>query len=277
MFKQSPATFTDFADSWRKPDGEYALRDVQLEIHNSASAVFSATIDAPGDSSPCVRCWVSNAIEGTLAQCEQTDVVPGQNVQLYVELDTESIPELACIRIESAQFASEHTLHVRLCKGETYFRDGLRFQLDSVDSLKEMLASIDEETRAQLSPAWLDMVANAKESVAWIHGFAVHDRSTGDRVGSGGFKGPPSDGEVEIAYGIEEPFRGRGYATTVATALTNYAFGQTDAVTKVIAHTLPENNASTRVLTKCGFTNVGEVTDPDDGLVWRWESERKSC
>ena len=29
--------------------------------------------------------------------------------------------------------------------------------------------------------------------------------------------------------------------------------------------------ASTRVLTKCGFSRIGEVIDPDDGLVWRWE------
>jgi ribosomal-protein-alanine N-acetyltransferase len=39
----------------------------------------------------------------------------------------------------------------------------------------------------------------------------------------------------------------------------------------VRAHTLPNPNASTRVLTKCGFHRVGEVIDPEDGLVWRWE------
>jgi RimJ/RimL family protein N-acetyltransferase len=30
-------------------------------------------------------------------------------------------------------------------------------------------------------------------------------------------------------------------------------------------------NASARVLAKCGFRRVGEVIDPEDGLVWRWE------
>jgi ribosomal-protein-alanine N-acetyltransferase len=39
----------------------------------------------------------------------------------------------------------------------------------------------------------------------------------------------------------------------------------------VRAHTLPEVNASTRVLLKCGFRHVGTVVDPDDGPVWRWE------
>ena len=104
-------------------------------------------------------------------------------------MNTESIPELACIRIESKQFATEHTLHVRLCKGETYYLGALRLELDSVESIREMLASLDEATRAELSQDWLDMISIAKEPVAWIHGFSVYDRLTGDRVGSGGFKG----------------------------------------------------------------------------------------
>ena len=37
------------------------------------------------------------------------------------------------------------------------------------------------------------------------------------------------------------------------------------------AHTLPTPNASTRVLAKCCFQYIGEVIDPEDGLVWRWE------
>ena len=44
-------------------------------------------------------------------------------------------------------------------------------------------------------------------------------------------------------------------------------------IRQVIAHTLPEPNASTRVLVKNGFRNAGPVLDPDDGRVWRWESE----
>jgi RimJ/RimL family protein N-acetyltransferase len=41
----------------------------------------------------------------------------------------------------------------------------------------------------------------------------------------------------------------------------------------VRAHTLPERNASTRILEKCGFTFRGEILDPEDGLVWRWEHQ----
>ena len=75
---------------------------------------------------------------------------------------------------------------------------------------------------------------------------------------------------VEIAYGIVPDFERRGFATQVAAALTAHAFS-TDSVRMVIAHTLPETNASNSVLKKCGFEFVGEVTDPVDGLVWRWQ------
>jgi hypothetical protein len=42
-------------------------------------------------------------------------------------------------------------------------------------------------------------------------------------------------------------------------------------VRTVIAHTLPEENASTRALRGNGFAHAGEVIDPEDGRVWRWE------
>lgn len=104
----------------------------------------------------------------------------------------------------------------------------------------------------------------------WHLGFAVVHPATRTVIGSGGFKGPPnSDGMVEIAYGIVPEHEGRGYATEVARALVAYAL-RSDTVRLVRAHTLPTPNASTKVLTKCGFDFVGEVIEPDDGLVWRW-------
>jgi RimJ/RimL family protein N-acetyltransferase len=75
---------------------------------------------------------------------------------------------------------------------------------------------------------------------------------------------------VEIAYGIDPEHQGKGYATEAAAALVKFALDN-GHVRVVRAHTLPEPNASTRVLTKCGFRRIGEVIEPDDGLVWRWE------
>jgi RimJ/RimL family protein N-acetyltransferase len=55
--------------------------------------------------------------------------------------------------------------------------------------------------------------------------------------------------------------------------MVELAFRQAE-VNKVIAHTLPGGLASQRVLAKAGFRKTGEVVDPDDGLVWRFERDR---
>ncbi len=109
----------------------------------------------------------------------------------------------------------------------------------------------------------------------WHDGFIMVDRAEEMIVGACGFKGPPDgEGAVEISYGLAPAFWGRGYATEAARALTEYAF-EFPEVRIVRAHTLPEKNASTSVLTKCDFAHLGEVIEPDDGRVWRWETQRK--
>ena len=139
---------------------------------------------------------------------------------------------------------------------------------------EEVLASIEAMSpsdRAEVSPVWLARVKASTSADPWMHGFALVQRASGTVVGSCGYKGPPGqDAVVEIAYGINPEFQGRGYATEAARALIAFAFGS-GRVTLVRAHTMPTVNASTRVLTKCRFERVGEVVDPEDGLVWRWE------
>jgi len=56
----------------------------------------------------------------------------------------------------------------------------------------------------------------------------------------------------------------------IGAALVRFAFAS-EHVQLVRAHTLPVSNPSTRVLLKCGFRDIGEVVDPEDGPVWRWE------
>ncbi|HEX2090165.1 MAG TPA: GNAT family N-acetyltransferase [Actinomycetota bacterium] len=89
-------------------------------------------------------------------------------------------------------------------------------------------------------------------------------------VGSGGYKGPPKGGVVEIGYEIAPPFRNRGMATEAARALIRHAYSNAD-VEEVQARTLPERNASARVLEKVGMELAGEITD-DDGVVWLWRT-----
>jgi ribosomal-protein-alanine N-acetyltransferase len=143
-----------------------------------------------------------------------------------------------------------------------------------LQSSEELLSSIDAMSpsdRAEVSPDWLARVKASASADPWTHGFAVAQRASGIVVGMCAYKGPPGpDGAVEIAYGINPEYQGRGYATEVARALVAFAFGS-GRVRLVSAHTRPEENASTHVLTKCGFEWIGEVMDPEDGLVWRWE------
>ncbi|MEP7384191.1 MAG: GNAT family N-acetyltransferase [Gemmatimonadota bacterium] len=91
-------------------------------------------------------------------------------------------------------------------------------------------------------------------------------------VGTCGFKdGPDEDRAVEIAYLTFSGEEGRGVATAMAAALVQVAREAGDEVAVVRAHTLPERNASCRVLEKVEFQRGEEVIDPEDGPVWRWE------
>ena len=93
-------------------------------------------------------------------------------------------------------------------------------------------------------------------------------------VGLGGFTGPPTDGEVEIGYSVAPSRRGRGIATAaVGLWLARAAEA---GLRRVVAHTLPAENASTAVLRRHGFVRDGEATDPDEGTVWRWARELAS-
>ena len=143
---------------------------------------------------------------------------------------------------------------------------------DARASVEQMPA----DERAQVSPAWLAQLDRSSSIDPRIHGFLLVSLDNGGLVGHCGFTGPPNaDGTIEIAYRVDAEHRCKGYATEAAGALVSYAFEHGPARI-VRAHTLPEPDASTRVLLKCGFQRTGEVNHPDDGLVWRWERSRDS-
>jgi RimJ/RimL family protein N-acetyltransferase len=140
-------------------------------------------------------------------------------------------------------------------------------RLGAADELQAFCVSSVNETSA----AWFEKLRASSGIDPWLHGFAVVLRDENRAIGIVSFKGPPDEsGMVEIAYGIVPSGRGRGHATEGAAALVDFA-SRDDRVRLIRAHTMPTPNASTRVLGKCGFANVGEVVDPEDGPVWRWE------
>lgn len=91
----------------------------------------------------------------------------------------------------------------------------------------------------------------------------------GTLVGNGGWKGPPVDGVAELGYSVAPARRGRGIATAMVMELLSRA--RVAGLTAAIANTRPERSPSTSVLTRCGFEKVGQLVDPEDGLVWRWK------
>ena len=89
-------------------------------------------------------------------------------------------------------------------------------------------------------------------------------------VGTCAFRSPPRSGEVEIAYFTFPEFEGRGFATEMARHLIQIV-KDTEPGTRIFAFTLPEKNASNRILQKLGFGFAGETRDEEDRVVWRWE------
>ncbi len=90
---------------------------------------------------------------------------------------------------------------------------------------------------------------------AWLGPFGhrlMIERESGLVVGSLGLFWPPSDGAVELGYGVAPSRRGRGYAPEAVRALAEHAFTAPE-VKAVFANVEPSNPASVRVLVKAGF------------------------
>jgi RimJ/RimL family protein N-acetyltransferase len=141
--------------------------------------------------------------------------------------------------------------------------------LEGTDAVLARIEALPPEHREQVSPAWLEQLKSSEPS-PWTHGFGVIERASGVTVGSCAYRGAPDPaGCVEIAYEIHPEYRGHGFAREAASALVRFAYSA--GATRVCAHTLQTESPSTSVLTSCGFCRVGDVVDPEDGPVWRWE------
>lgn len=162
-------------------------------------------------------------------------------------------------------YSPEHLL--ALLEGEEAFHRS--FGIRAAARLRDFFPS------GEVSAHWLEQLREARAADPWTLGFAVIPPAVGQVIGNAGFKGPPVDGTAEVAYAIVPAWQGKGCATAALGKLI--AFAAVDGrVRQLRAHTLPENNASTRVLAKNGFAKTGEVIDPDDGLVWRWERTKEA-
>jgi [ribosomal protein S5]-alanine N-acetyltransferase len=118
-------------------------------------------------------------------------------------------------------------------------------------------------------PLMLEQLRANPNEPEW--GGIMIERDSNIAVGHMGCKGPANvSGEIEIGYGVNPAFQGRGYATELVTAFTLWLL-ERKSVTCVRAETVTDNQASMRVLEKSGFARVGTRDDPDDGALVLWE------
>jgi len=155
--------------------------------------------------------------------------------------------------------------------------------LASLELAVENPGALEEHIGARIAGGWEDFAsamkvsrdklrANSALSGWWTH--LVLWGAPPMVVGVCGYTGPPTvDGVVEIAYAIAPSYQGQGLATRAAAELIRRAFADR-RVRLVCAHTLPERNASARVLEKLGMSLAGVADDADAGVVWRWELTR---
>lgn len=110
MLRLTSSPIASFIDSF-EPKTQYQLSNVRLEIPDDRTAVFTAKVLGPPDATAWVRAWISNEELGGLGEAELAEVPTGSKVTLRVIQVIDSIPELACIRVESERLATKHTLH----------------------------------------------------------------------------------------------------------------------------------------------------------------------
>lgn len=97
------------------------------------------------------------------------------------------------------------------------------------------------------------MTAEAGQSVAW----AIRNKD-GKLIGDVGldWPGPYRLHRAEIGYWLAKPFWGRGIMTDVVKAVCQHGFDKL-GLAKINAHVFSFNEASARVLEKCGFEQEG--------------------
>jgi RimJ/RimL family protein N-acetyltransferase len=101
-------------------------------------------------------------------------------------------------------------------------------------------------------------------------GGTMIDRAERVAVGQMSFRAVEEEpGTVELGYGVNPSYQGRGYATEMAGALVRWARRRPD-IQRITSACLEDNVPSIRVLQKAGFRQIGHRMD-DEGLLILWE------
>ncbi|MGO9874243.1 MAG: GNAT family N-acetyltransferase [Acidimicrobiia bacterium] len=114
--------------------------------------------------------------------------------------------------------------------------------------MKEGL-TLDEARR------WIDHATEGWKTSA--PRFAIVDAATDRFLGQVGMSVHEQNQSAEMFYWVAAPERGRGVATTALGLVSEWAFA--NGVERAYLVVAPENEASHRVATRCGFTREGTL------------------
>ena len=117
-------------------------------------------------------------------------------------------------------------------------------------------------------------LAAAGHPAPWSTTFLIVNNEDTRIVGGCGFKAAPINGRVEVGYGVSPARLGKGAATAALKLLLDKAFEA--GATEVLAEVAPTNHASTRVVQKAGFVQVGDRVDNENEYVIQWAKRSKA-
>ena len=135
------------------------------------------------------------------------------------------------------------------------------------------LDALNARIRQTGDEAYCEMLAGAQsdpEHALWYTAWGFYLKETGELVGDACFKGPGD--APEIGYGIDEGYRGRGYATEGVRAMIEWAFER--GVKAVEAEMLPDNAISAHILKKLGFQPTGTLGE--EGPRYRLDGGKRA-
>jgi RimJ/RimL family protein N-acetyltransferase len=84
-------------------------------------------------------------------------------------------------------------------------------------------------------------------------------------IASAGFHdAPDSDGMIEIGFGVDKKYQGRGYGQELLHGMWSWAVN--DPQVKTLRYTVsPDNLISQHIIKKLGFKHMGQQIDEEDG------------
>jgi RimJ/RimL family protein N-acetyltransferase len=132
-----------------------------------------------------------------------------------------------------------------------------------IDLEYNYMGILDEFIKSMVKDT-LEYYKNIGFNIPWIFYLAKDN----NYIGICSFKGKPLNNMVEIAYCTHPNYENSGYATEMCKNLIEIVHSENKNI--ITARTLPQMNASIKVLKKNGFKHKNKIIDPDDGEVFEW-------